>query len=75
MAYKKYNRPQVNLDPVSKTWETRQVSDIKVGCVIPDFGEVLEIESDGKFSNTRWWLKFVNGSTHYFADGAVYCFQ
>ena len=74
MVYKVYRRPSIDLDAQRRTWEYRKPYILEEGAIVPDYGEVTDVQvSDAEGSTV---LKFSNGKS-LFLEGSdiVYCFQ
>lgn len=61
---KPFERPGVNLDRVTKTWQHVQPDKLSEGDIVTAKGEVISIE----LHNKNWYIQFFSGEVAVIAD-------
>ena len=76
MVYKVFRRPAIDLDAQRKEWTERPAEEIKVGAIIPDYGEVAIIEGFSKGDDYFVKFTFISGDSEtYYTETLLYSYQ
>lgn len=74
MVYKVFRRPSIDLDAKRKSWAHRHPHRLKVGDIIADHGEIVDMSVEPVLDGSVQ-ITFKSGDTRYFDNSEVYSFS